>query len=73
MSCLQAGVIKDCYKGIKLNFSSIKIATLNLSLGLQSKKNLVKQTILIEKIDLLCKQETDGLRPEEQSTSVRCL
>ena len=37
----------------------IKIGTLNLCLGLQSKKELVKQTILLEKIDILCMQETE--------------
>ena len=37
----------------------IKIGSLNLCLGLQAKKELVKQTILCEKIDILCKQETE--------------
>ena len=37
----------------------IKIGTLNLCLGLQAKKELVKQTILFEKIDILCMQETE--------------
>ena len=37
----------------------IKIASLNLCLGLQSKKNLVKETILHDKIDILCMQETE--------------
>ena len=37
----------------------IKIATLNLCLGLQFKKNLVKEFILNEKIDILCMQETE--------------
>ena len=36
-----------------------KIATINLCLGLNSKKNLIKETILYEKIDLLCMQETE--------------
>ena len=31
-----------------------KIATINLCLGLNSKKNLIKETTLYEKIDLLC-------------------
>ena len=37
----------------------IKIATLNLCLGLQNKKNLIKETILNEKINILCMQETE--------------
>ena len=37
----------------------IKIATLNLCLGLPSKKNLVKELIVNEKIDILCMQETE--------------
>ena len=37
----------------------VKIATLNLCLGLQNKKSLVKQIILQEKIDILCLQETE--------------
>ena len=37
----------------------IKIATLNLCLGLQQKKNLVKQIIIDEQIDVLCMQETE--------------
>ena len=31
----------------------------NLRLGLQSNKNLAKETIMNEKIDLLCMQETE--------------
>ena len=38
----------------------IKIGTLNLCLGLQAKKELVKQTILFEEIDVLCMQETES-------------
>ena len=37
----------------------IKIATLNLCLRLQNKKNLIKETILNEKINILCMQETE--------------
>ena len=37
----------------------IKIATLNVCLGLQAKKNLVKETILSENIDILCMQEAE--------------
>ena len=37
----------------------IKIATLNLCLGLSNKKTLIKQITLEEKIDVLCLQETD--------------
>ena len=37
----------------------IKIATLNLCLGIQAKKNLIKETILFEKIDILSMQETE--------------
>ena len=37
----------------------IKLGTLNLCQGLQSKKNLVKQTIIHEEIDLLFMQETE--------------
>ena len=37
----------------------IKIGTLNLCLGQQSKKELVKQTILNKEIDILCLQETE--------------
>ena len=36
-----------------------KIATLNLCLGLKSKKNLIKETILHERIDIPCMQETE--------------
>jgi exonuclease III len=35
-----------------------KIVTLNLCLGLPNKKNLVKEIIINEKIDILCLQET---------------
>ena len=38
---------------------SIKIASLNLCLGLPNKKNLVKQLILNNNIDVLCLQETE--------------
>ena len=38
----------------------IKIGTLNLCLGQKSKKELVKQTILNEEIDMLCMQETES-------------
>ena len=37
----------------------IKIATLNLCLGLQNKKKRIKETILNEKINILCMQETE--------------
>ena len=37
----------------------IKIGTLNLCLGLANKKNIVKQLIIEEKIDILCLQETE--------------
>ena len=37
----------------------IKIATLNLCLGLQNKKSLIKQIVMQEKIDILCLQETE--------------
>ncbi len=37
----------------------IKIGSLNLCLGLANKKDLVKQTIAREKIDILCLQETE--------------
>ena len=37
----------------------IKRATLNVGLGLQAKKNLVKETILSENIDILCMQEAE--------------
>ena len=38
---------------------SYNIATLNLCLGLPNKKNLVKEIIINEKIDILCLQETE--------------
>ena len=38
---------------------SIKIATLNLCLGLTNKKNNVKQILNEEEIDVLCLQETE--------------
>ena len=41
----------------------IKIASLNLCLGLSSKKNLVKELILCENVELLCLQETE-ISPE---------
>ena len=37
----------------------MKIATLNLCLGLPNKKEIIKQTIIKEKIDVLCLQETE--------------
>ena len=37
----------------------IKILTLNLCLGLQAKKNMVKETILSKNIDILCMQESE--------------
>ena len=37
----------------------IEISTLNLCLGLQAKKNLVKGTILSKNIDILCMQESE--------------
>ena len=42
-----------------LNRMGIKIGTLNLCLGLANKKNIVKQLIIEEKIDILCLQETE--------------
>ena len=38
---------------------SIKIATLNLCLGLPNKKNDVKKLIVENNIDILCMQETE--------------
>ena len=35
-----------------------KISSLNLCLGLQAKKNIVKQTVLHEEIDMMSMQET---------------
>ena len=47
----------------------IKVATLNLCLGLQAKKNIVKETIINEKIDEvsneLLKMENDLFNNEE--------
>jgi exonuclease III len=37
----------------------IKIGSLNLCLGLQNKKELVKQLIVENEIDVLCVQETE--------------
>ena len=37
----------------------IKIATLNLCLGLIAKKDIIKKLILDERIDILCIQETE--------------
>jgi exonuclease III len=37
----------------------LKISTLNLCLGLPNKKNLVKQLLISENIDILCLQETE--------------
>ena len=37
----------------------IKIGTLNLCQGLQLKKNIVKETIIFNKIDILCLLETE--------------
>ena len=36
-----------------------KVATWNLCLGLSNKKNIVKETILAESIDICCMQETE--------------
>ena len=36
-----------------------KIATLNLCLGLNNKKDLIKRLVIDEKIDILCMQETE--------------
>ena len=41
------------------NIMDIKIETLNLCQGQQLKNNLTKETIMLEKIDFLCMQETD--------------
>jgi endonuclease/exonuclease/phosphatase family metal-dependent hydrolase len=38
---------------------TIKLATLNLCLGLANKKTLIKHLVIQEKIDILCLQETD--------------
>ena len=38
---------------------SIKIATLNLCLGLKNKKEEVKRLVTSNNIDILCLQETD--------------
>ncbi len=38
---------------------SCKIATLNVCLGLASKKNPIKEIIINEKIDVLCLLETE--------------
>ena len=39
-----------------------KIATINLCLGLNSKKNLIKETIHFDKIYLFCMQETEIIK-----------
>ena len=39
--------------------SSIKLATLNLCLGLKAKKDLVKELLTENKIDILVMQETE--------------
>ena len=39
--------------------TEIKISSLNLCLGLQAKKNIVKQTVLHEEIDIMSYQETE--------------
>ena len=39
--------------------AQIKLATLNLCQGLQSKKYLIKETILNDQIDVLFMQETE--------------
>ena len=39
--------------------TAIKISSLNLCLRLQAKKNIVKQTVLHEEIDIMCMQETE--------------
>ena len=44
---------------LKMDF---KIATLNLCLALQAKKNLVRQTIIDENIQILCMQETEIMK-----------
>ena len=38
---------------------SVKIATINLCLGLKNKKDLVKIALLEHNIDILCMQETE--------------
>ena len=47
-----------------------KIGTWNLCLGLANKKDLVKETLLNEKIDICCVQETDIVKdyPEDLLT-----
>ena len=55
---------------------SLKIATLNLCLGLKNKKYLVKGLLEEKKIDILCMQETevtDNINIKELSTSKYCL
>ena len=37
---------------------AVKIATMNLCLGLKNKKDLVKVALMEQKIDILCMQET---------------
>ena len=57
----QAGLlpIEQSFVSAILHKMEFKIATINLCLGLQNKKNLIKETILNEKINLLCMQETE--------------
>ena len=55
---------------------SLKIATLNLCLGLKNKKYLVKSLLEEKNIDILCMQETevtDNINIKELSTSKYCL
>ena len=54
--CQQEKVTTSVPNKLNMDF---KIATLNLCLGLNSTKNLIKETILREKIDILCMQETE--------------
>ena len=42
-----------------MNGTNIKIATLNLCLGIRNKKDEVKRLITENRIDILCMQETE--------------
>ena len=39
--------------------TEIKISSLNMCLGIQAKKKIVKQTVLHEEIDIMSMQETE--------------
>ena len=59
---LQWSVFQSSLHIYMLHNMDIKVATLNLCFGIQSKKNQVKETILSEKIDVLCMQETEIMK-----------